>query len=222
MGDTFLWMPRPQTIVVKDGKPVIDCNPKIGKVRVSFYVTSTQIYNCNENCTLEDSDAVAEAMSSDIVVYGSRGSDTKVIDIYGGENFTYSDGYMWAGSSGSDPGSDCFFAISSALDITLAVLPCAPSTTFDVDMNTHAIYSANLVCSGGSSIVDTPTCDNQASIYVSNNSIFPVNISYQFTYPGGSSSSVISLAPEQYEEILSSSSSIVADTSYTGTIRVSA
>lgn len=222
MGDTFLWMPKPRTIVVNGGKPVIDCNPKIGKVAISFYVTSTQLYNCDENCTLEDSDSVAEAMSADIAVYGSRGSDTKVVDIYGGEYFSYSGGYMWAGSGGADTGSDCFFSISSALDITLAVLPCAPSTTFDVDMSTRATYTANLICNDESSIVDTPVCDNQAYINVSNNSVFPVNIAYQFTYPGGSSSSGVNLAPEQSEQILYASSSIAADTSYTGTITVSA
>lgn len=222
MGDTFLWMPRPRTIVVKDGKPVIDCNPKIGKVAVSFYITSTQLYNCNGNCTLEDSDSVAEAMSSDIAVYGSRGSETKVIYMNGARDHSYSGGYMWAGSGGADTGSDCFFSITSALDFTLAVLPCAPSTTFDVDMSTRATYSANLVCNDGSSIVDTPVCDNQAYINVSNNSVFPVNISYQFTYPGGSSSSGVNLVPGQSEQILYASSSIVADTSYTGTITVSA
>lgn len=34
MGDTFLWMPRPRTIVVKDGKPVIDCNPRFETISI--------------------------------------------------------------------------------------------------------------------------------------------------------------------------------------------
>lgn len=40
MGDTFLWMPRPRTIVVKDGKPVIDCNPRFETVSICASISA--------------------------------------------------------------------------------------------------------------------------------------------------------------------------------------
>ena len=200
MGDTFLWMPRPRTIVVKDGKPVIDCNPKLGKVKMSFSITDHAYYHCDTECSLADPHAAAHEQYADIDLWSGRGGDEKVLSISGGATLEYyaSGDIHTRTETGTQDG--CSFDVNSYADVEVAILPCMPEAGFDFSMWTHS-GDADLRCEyspeepGGDPVIvidsDTPYEEHEASIEITNESDFAVEITYECYGPNTSISPTI-------------------------------
>ena len=125
MEDTFLWMPRPNTVVVKDGKPVIDCNPKIGRLISTISSVGTVSISTPSPQCLIDYDYALSSSTLYISILAGDAGPRKILEvdpvgqIYKPQKRVE---YQFTGSY-EHPGSAITFD-SGSIVMTTGELPC--------------------------------------------------------------------------------------------------
>jgi len=195
MEDTFLWMPRPNTIVVKDGKPVIDCNPTVGTLNVTCITAADVIFNLDgPDCYVD----VLYAAQNSMLTTSIDGSSTKVLNFLPDPaEINKQDKVAYYHNMGWSPASNQLH-FDGYVSVDIAYLPCVNDTLYIKDI--LECQALSCICSGTQQLcpqfegVMTLTIDTT----VTNSSQFEVQISGGYTIRPGEMISLPTVVKDEH------------------------